>query len=260
MEQIKQIKQYAETLRLTNLKKMPEEILHRAQIDKPTYTDFVLELLSIEINNRKAADMERRLRLARLPRHHELDYYDFTVTNGVLKAELLQLRELLWLEQNYNLILMGPSGTGKTFIAAGLIHDAVKSGYRAYFITMEGLTNILKMKEITASSLNAYNRLLKAHVIAIDDIMLFPINKQQAVAFFNMVNQMHEHASIIITTNKSPKQWAETLEDEVLATALLDRLLYKCEVVKLQGSSYRMENRKTIFPEKKTEEKVKERA
>lgn len=118
---------------------------------------------------------------------------------------------------------------------------------------MEELTNILKMRNITVSALNAYNRLLKAHVLAIDDIILFPINKVQAVAFFNMINHLHEQASIIITTNKSPKQWAEMFEDEVLATALLDRLLYRCEVVKLKGTSYRMDNRQTIFPEKKQE-------
>ncbi len=100
---------------------------------------------------------------------------------------------------------------------------------------------------MTSSALNAYNRLTKAHLIAIDDIMLFPIKKHEAVAFFNLVNHLHEQTSVIITTNKSPKQWAETLEDEVLATALLDRLLYRCEVLKLEGKSYRMENRKTIF-------------
>lgn len=68
------------------------------------------------------------------------------MSNGLLKVELAQLRELLWLEQNYNLILMGPSGTGKTYLAAGLIHDALINGYRAYFLSIEELTNILKMK------------------------------------------------------------------------------------------------------------------
>ena len=103
------------------------------------------------------------------------------------------------------------------------------------------------MKDMTSSALNAYNRYVRAHLIAIDDIMLLPIKKHEAVAFFNLINHLHEKCSIIITTNKSPKQWAESLEDEVLATALLDRILYHCEVVKLEGNSYRMENRKEIL-------------
>lgn len=142
---------------------------------------------------------------------------------------------------------MGQSGTGKTYIAAGLVHDAVNKGYRAYFTSMEDMINVLKMKEMTSSGLNAYNRFIRAHLIAIDDIMLFPVKKHEAVTFFNLINHLHEQCSIIITTNKSPKQWAEILEDEVLTTALLDRLLYHCEVVKLEGTSYRMENRKEIF-------------
>ncbi|WP_027471853.1 IS21-like element helper ATPase IstB [Saccharicrinis fermentans] len=247
MKQIEQIKQYAELLRLTQTKKFPEETLHQAQIDKLSYTEFTLELLKKEVLHRQNTDLERRLKLARLPKKHQLDNYDFNVANGITKPQLKQLRELMWLEQNYNLVLMGPSGTGKTYIAAGLVHDAVVAGYKSYFITMEELVTILKMKEMTSSALNAYNRLTKAHLIAIDDIMLFPIKKHEAVAFFNLVNHLHEQTSVIITTNKSPKQWAETLEDEVLATALLDRLLYRCEVLKLEGKSYRMENRKTIF-------------
>jgi len=247
MDQLTQIKQFAEMLRLTQMKNAPADIIHKAQVDKPTYMEFTYELLKQEVLHRQKTDLERRIKMARLPKDHNLDSFDFNFANGVTKPQLKQLRELLWLEQNYNLILMGPSGTGKTFMAAGFINDAVKNGYKAYFITMEELITILKMKEMTSSALNAYNRLLRAHLIAIDDIMLFPIKKHEAVAFFNLINHLHEQCSIIITTNKSPKQWAETLEDEVLATALLDRILYRCEVVKLEGLSYRMENRKTIF-------------
>ena len=106
------------------------------------------------------------------------------------------------------------------------------------------------MREMTTTAMNAYNRLLKANLVAIDDIMLFPVKKNEAVALFNLIDHLHENCSLIITTNKSPKQWAETLDDEVLASALLDRILYRCEVIKLQGSSYRMQNRKTIFESK----------
>ncbi len=81
----------------------------------------------------------------------------------------------------------------------------------------------------------------------ITNIMLFPMKKSDAVSFFNMINALHGMCSLIITTNKSPKEWAEILDDEIIATALLDRLLFKCEVIKLEGKSYRMENRKSIF-------------
>ncbi|PTN01209.1 IS21-like element helper ATPase IstB [Mangrovibacterium marinum] len=247
MKEIEKIRQYADSLRLTLLKNHPESLIHEAQIDNPGYLGFTLNLLEREIKQRQKTDLERRLTLARLPKDNDLAQYDFNHSNGISKPQLKELRELLWLDQNYNLILMGPSGTGKTYIASGLVHDAVKAGYKAYFKTMEELLTILRMKEMTGSAMNAYNRLLKANLIAIDDIMLFPMKKNEAVAFFNMVNHLHEKCSIIVTTNKSPKQWAETLDDEVLATALLDRLLYRCEVIKLDGNSYRMENRKSIF-------------
>jgi DNA replication protein DnaC len=247
MEQIKRIKQYADHLRLTMLRNQAERFIHQAQIDKPTYLEYTYDILEQEVRQRQKTDMERRIKLARLPRNHSLEMYDYAFACGINKTQLEQLRELLWLEQAYNLVLMGPSGTGKTFIAAGLVNDAVNKGYRAYFTGMEDLINILKMKDMTSSALNAYNRFIRAHLIAIDDIMLLPIKKHEAVAFFNLINHLHEKCSIIITTNKSPKQWAESLEDEVLATALLDRILYHCEVVKLEGNSYRMENRKEIL-------------
>jgi DNA replication protein DnaC len=247
MDQIKRIKQYADHLRLTMLRNQAERFIHQAQIDKPTYLDYTCDVLEQEVKQRQKTDLERRIKLAHLPRNHNLDMYDYAFACGINKLQLEQLRELVWLEQAYNLVLMGPSGTGKTFIAAGLINDAVNKGYRAYFTGMEDLINVLKMKDMTSSAMNAYNRYIRAHLIAIDDIMLLPVKKHEAVAFFNLINHLHEKCSIIITTNKSPKQWAESLEDEVLATALLDRILYHCEVVKLEGNSYRMENRKEIL-------------
>jgi len=247
MEQIQRVKQYADHLRLTLLRSQAERFIHQAQIDKPTYLEYTCDVLEQEVRQRQKTDMDRRMKMARLPRSHDLNFFDYSFASGINKQQLQQLRELVWVEQAYNIVLMGPSGIGKTFIAAGLVHEAILKGYRAYFTGMEDLINVLKMKEMTSNAMNTYNRYLRAHLIAIDDIMLLPIKKNEAVAFFNMINHLHEQCSIIITTNKSPKQWAEALEDEVLATALLDRLLYHCEVVKLEGNSYRMENRKEIL-------------
>ena len=132
-------------------------------------------------------------------------------------------------------------------IASGLCADAVNKGYAAYFRTMEEIINMLKMKDITRTALAEYRRLSKANLIVIDDIMLFPIEKNQAISFFNFINQLYENTSFIITTNKMPADWAKMLDDEVLATALLDRLLYRCEILSLTGKSYRMKNRKSFL-------------
>ena len=142
---------------------------------------------------------------------------------------------------------MGPSGIGKTFLAAGLCADAVQKGYKAYFRTMQEIITMLKLKDFTATAMTDYKRLNKANLIVIDDIMLFPVEKQQAVALFNFINQVYEQTSFIVTTNKTPNDWAVMLNDEVLATALLDRLLYHSEVINMNGKSFRLKNRKTIF-------------
>lgn len=90
-----------------------------------------------------------------------------------------------------------------------------------------------------------------SNAIRLDDVEIadevLSILFEDTAAFFNLINSLHEKVSLIITTNKSPTEWVETLDDEALASALLDRLLYKCEVIKLSGASYRMENRQTIL-------------
>lgn len=247
MKQSELLKSYSTRLRLYNLTTHLEEIVHKAQENKPTYLDFILQVLQTEVQNRDKRDYERRLNAAHLPARHDLDLFDYHFCSSITQHRMKELRELMWMEQSYNLILMGPSGTGKTFIAAGLIYEAVRQGYKAYMLTMEDIITTIKMKEISPTAMTAYNKMVKADLIAIDDIMLFPVKKEDATGFFNLINTLHEKTSIIITTNKAPTEWAMTLNDEVLATALLDRLLYRCEVVKLTGTSYRLENRKTIF-------------
>jgi len=245
------IMDYAGQLNLSGIKEKLEELVRKATEEKISYADFSLRLLQAEINQRSERDFERRFKVARLPLNYDLEQYDFAFTNGLSKEQLNQLKECMWLEQNYNIILMGPSGVGKTFIAAGLCNEALKKGYRAYFRTMEQVIEILKMKDIIRSAMIEYKRLLKSHLLVIDDIMMFALDKQQAVQLFQFVNHLHEKTSFIVTTNKSPEEWVKMLDDEVIATALLDRLLYRCEVVKLSGKSYRLKNRKTIFNDQK---------
>ena len=245
------IKNHCKQLNLSALSSSLDSVIIDAENSKISYLELVKKLFEIEVNHRMKKDKERRTKQARLPLSYNLSLYDFSFQNGLEKQQLNQLRELKWLEQNFNIILMGPSGTGKTYIAAGLCFDAVDQGYRAYFKSMEELINVLKMKDITRTAVAEYKRIMRSHLLVIDDIMMFPVTQQDAIAFFNLINELYDKTSMIITTNKSPKEWADMLNDKVLTTALLDRILHRCEVIKLTGSSYRMKNRKTIFENKK---------
>lgn len=237
----------ARQLKLTGIGADLDTLLINARKEQTSYLDFAMAMMDAEISYRNRQNLQKRMKIAKLPLNNNLDSWQDNQQKGISKQQLSQLRECFWMEQNFNLVLMGPSGTGKTFIAAGLCHDALKKGYKACFRTMEQLNYLLKMKDFTKSASREYQSVLKADLMVIDDIMMFPMEKKQAVSLFNLIDHLHQNASMIITTNKSPDEWVNVLEDEVLATAMLDRLLFKCEVVKLSGKSFRLDNRKTIF-------------
>ncbi len=247
METLDTCKNYCRELRLSSLANEFEAILQASQNLNHTHIQYAFAMLQTEIKSRKQKELSARLKLAALPLKYDLNAYDCNYTNGLTSLQFKQLCELFWLDQNFNLILMGPSGTGKTYLSAGLCHLAIQNGYKAYFRTMEQLIKTLKLKDVTRREAAEYKRLQKANLIAIDDIMLFPFEKNIAVDFFHFINSNYEKTSFIITTNKSPQQWSEMIDDPVLVTALLDRLLFNCQVIKLSGESYRMKNRKEIF-------------
>lgn len=252
MTQTDNIREYCSKLRLTYIQRSLNALILKAQEERPSYADFLAAALKMEAENREDHTREMRVKMSRIPPKHDLDEYDFNFVSGISERQMKELRQLAWLDQAYNLILMGPSGTGKTYVAAGLIYDAIRDGRKGYMFTMEELITCLRTKDISVAAMQTYTKMMNAGIIAIDDIMLFPIKKEDSSAFFNLINSLHEKVSLIVTTNKSPTEWAESLNDEALASALLDRLLYKCEVVKLSGTSYRMENRKTIFKNNNT--------
>ena len=244
--QKQEIKQLCSQFALTSISSNIDIIVAESEKSGIGFMQYTLDLLKNEAAYRLSKDQAKRMRAAGLPKSTNLEVYD-AEKNGLKTVRLAQLRELNWIDQLFNIVLMGPSGTGKTHLAAGLCSDAVKAGYKAYFRSMEDIVNTLKTKDFVKSQMVEYKRLIKANIIVLDDIMLFPLEKNLAVAFFNFINQIYESTSIVITTNKKPTEWAKMLDDEVIATALLDRLLFRCEIINLTGESHRLENRQTFF-------------
>ena len=252
MTRMEELRDYCSRLRLSHIPAHLAALSLAAQERGDTYADFLADALKVEYDLREENTRRDRIKASRIAARHNLDEYDFRHSAGLSERQLKELRTLAWVKDTFNLILMGPSGTGKTFIASGLIYDAILTGRKGYLLTMEEIVTCLRTKDISLTAMRTYTRIMNADILAIDDIMLFPIKKEDSSAFFNLINSLHEKASLIITTNKSPTEWARTLGDDALASALLDRLLFRCEVVKLSGTSYRMENRKTIFNKKST--------
>ena len=190
------IRSYAKRLKLSWLSLNATEMLLRAQKESPSYDDFLNDFLAQEVAGREERQRQKRLKEARLPMNHDLGIYDHSMSNGLSATQLNQLRELHWVEEGFNLMLAGPCGVGKTYIAAGLCSDVI------------------------------------------DDLMNIVVDHEEGNLLFAFINNTYESLSFIITTNRSPAEWAQSLNDEVLATALLDRLLYKCELIQLSGGSY----------------------
>ena len=131
------IRSYAKRLKLSWLSVNVTELLVKAGKESPSYDDFLDYFLFQEVAGREERQRLKRLKEARLPMSHELALYDYSKSNGLNATQLNQLRELHWVEEGFNLMLSGPSGVGKTYIAAGLCADAINKGYKAYFRTMD---------------------------------------------------------------------------------------------------------------------------
>lgn len=247
MEQTKEIQTIMQELRLSATAKVISELIQTANTHEATYGDFLLSVLGHEQQARAEKARLRRLRWATLPYQRSLDEFDLTVQPALSRKQMNELRELNWIDQSYNLILLGPTGVGKTFLSIGLCVEAIEHGYSAIFLTMGELIKVLKTETISHQSQTRLKRLYKANLIVLDDLMFMALNKMEANLFFHFINKLYEQTSFIITSNKSPEQWGEVIGDEVITGAFLDRMIQKSQVIELVGESYRITHRQTIF-------------
>ncbi len=241
------LKQYMKTLHISEAANILEDTLLEAENKGLTCHEFLYKLISYEIKRREEKSLERRLKQATFPEHKTLDEFDINEQKSLSKKQLKQLRELWWLDQGDNLILLGPPGVGKTFIATGLGLEAVHRGYKVSFTTMADLVQVLKTQEITRKSKARLKRIIDSDLLIIDDLMFLAMDRHEGNLFFQLINTLYGQSSVIVTSNKGPEDWGELLGDQAIATAILDRLIHRSEVINLTGDSYRIKHRETIF-------------
>jgi DNA replication protein DnaC len=209
--------------------------------------ECLLDILREEAKLREKRVAAERLKLARFPSFKGFDEFDTNFQKGISDKELEQLSKLDWIDSLYNVILIGPPGTGKTHIALAIGNKAVRDGCRVAFHTMDTLVHVLKTQEISAKSKARLNYLNKCDLIIIDELGYLPVSQVEANLFFSFISQLYEKSSVVITSNKGFSGWADIFGDAILVTALLDRLTHRCQVIQMTGDGYRVAHREHIF-------------
>lgn len=214
-----------------------------ARENKPL-KEAIYDLLELEYIPRKERMAKTRLKVSGIPHVKRLEDFDMSwLKGGLTERKYKELGGLAFIRRKENIILMGPSGLGKTHIMLGLAYKACMNGFTAYYITCMDLIEGL----LRARSTNKLKRKLqwyrKPHLLVVDETGYENLDQEQATLFFQLVNTRYEHGSIIITTNKPFSHWGEMMSDDAVATATLDRLLHHAHIISLKGESYRMKDR-----------------
>ncbi|WP_153834894.1 IS21-like element helper ATPase IstB [Gracilibacillus thailandensis] len=248
MTSLESLQQQLKTLRLSEVADYLPTIIRQAETEDWTYQVLLKKLTTYELKRRNEKQIERQMKWAAFPAHTTLDMYQLNEQQTLSNRQMNQLSELNWVDQLFNLILLGPAGVGKTHLATGLGIQAIERGYRVMFITMEELIRTLKAEEITRKAQIKMKRIRNANLVIIDDLMFMAMDQREANLFFHLINDLHDNASIILTSNKGPGEWGELLGDQGITTAILDRILHRVEVIQFHDEdSYRMKNRTSIF-------------
>ena len=187
-----------------------------------------------------------RLKRANLPSVKTLENFDFGFQKSVSKEQMLKLSDMTWVEQAFNVCILGPPGIGKTHLAISLAVKALDLGYSASFITLDELITVLKTVQISSLSKRRLKILNRSALVIVDEVGFMPLSNSEANLFFSFVSSMSEKTSIIITSNKGFDEWVDFLGDATITTAILDRLIHHCEIINMTGNSFRLEHRKTI--------------
>ncbi|WP_066640166.1 IS21-like element helper ATPase IstB [Desulfolucanica intricata] len=248
MEQLTtQLKSQLASLKISEAATILDGLLLEAQAESYSYQQFLSKLVNHELKIREEKQTKKRLKLAAFSEYKTLDDFNIAEQRSLSQKQLNQLRELVWMEQAYSLIFLGPSGVGKTHLAIGLGVEAINRGYKVTFTEMNDLIHLLKTQEISRLSKSKVKRIIASDMVIIDDLMFMAMDKNEANLFFQLINKLYGQSSIVITSNKGPEEWGEILGDPAITVAILDRIIHKSEVIHLTGDSYRIKHRKNIF-------------
>jgi DNA replication protein DnaC len=211
-----------------------------------SFSDFLEDTLKGERETRRARARDMFARKAGFPAIKTLDGYDFGFATGAPRQQIMELASLAFVERAENVVMLGPSGVGKTHLAIALGYMATQRGWKVRFTTAADLVMLLetaqrqgRLKEVLHRAVNTYRLLI------IDEIGYLPMGREQANLFFQVVSKRYERGAMILTSNLTFGSWDQAFAGEaVLTAAMLDRLLHHATVVQISGESYRLKDKR----------------
>ena len=236
-----QLREHLSYLGMTTAAEQLATELDRALKEKRSATEVLAALLEAEVTATKARRARGRLRFAHFPVHKTLRDFDFNFQPSLDRRLIAELSTLRFIAERRNVILLGPPGVGKTHLAIALGIQATEAGYQAYFTSAADMVASLQAAHLAGSALYRLRTYLKPTVLVIDELGYLPLDQASANWIFQVVSRRYEKsAPIVLTSNRGFSDWGQVFADQVVATAIVDRLIDNAIVINIRGRSYRM--------------------
>jgi len=232
-----------QALKLKGMLTRYQEIAEKASQNNLSYTEFLSLLFEEELKRKNDRTVKTKINKARFPFIKTLEEFDFDFQPSLREKEIIALSSLDFIEKKENVIFLGPPGVGKTHLSVALGIKACMVKYRVAFITAQKLLEELMLSArdgSLADKLLGYSRL---NLLVIDELGYMPVSKEQANLLFRLVSMRYEKGSIILTSNYNFNEWGEIFSDQVVAAAIIDRLVHHARIFYINGTSYRLKGK-----------------